>query len=345
MRFLKPDVVDNLCHSLVGAALSGAGFRRRTALATVTMVIGANLPDVDALVYLVGDNADGFAFRRGWTHGILAMAVLPLVLAAIMYAIGRGIERRRSRLNRPGLRIPLRPTQLLLVSAVAIWSHPLFDLLNTYGVRLLMPFSSRWFYGDTLFIIDPWVWSALGLGATMSIQRARRVPVGAATATVMARVSRPARVALIAVAGYIAVMAATSRIGRLVVERQAVASGREPSIRVMVAPEPLTPFRRTVVRDVGTAYETGGLTWSLAPRYAPSGERITALVDTAAQYQAALATRAGRRFLLWSRFPFVDPTRADAATMRLDDVRYGGPGRASFASVTVPRGRPLAPQP
>jgi len=337
--------VDNLCHSLVGAALSGAGFRRRTALATVTMVIGANLPDVDALVYLVGDNADGLAFRRGWTHGVLAMAVLPFLLAAVMYTIGRAIERRRSRLNRPGLRIRLRPAQLLLVSALSIWSHPLFDLLNTYGVRLLMPFSSRWFYGDTLFIIDPWVWCALGLGATMSIQRARRVPVGADTTTVMARASRPARVALVAVAAYIAVMAISSRVGRLVVERQAVAAGRERSVRVMVAPEPLTPFRRTVVRDVGTAYEMGGLTWSFAPRYAVSGERVTALSDTSAEYQAALATRAGRRFLVWSRFPLVDATVPDSSTIRLDDARYGGPGRPGFASVTVPRDRQPAPQP
>ena len=346
VRSLQPDVLDNLCHSLVGAAMSGAGLRRRTALATVTMVIGANLPDVDAIVYLMGDNADGLAFRRGWTHGVLAMAVWPFVLTAIMYTIGRAIESRRSRRNRPATRIPLRATQLLLVSALSIWSHPLFDLLNTYGVRLLMPFSPRWFYGDALFIIDPWVWCALALGATMSIQRARRVPVGADTATVMARASRPARVSLLAVGVYIAIMAASSQIGRIVVERQAVAAGRAPSERVMVAPEPLTPFRRSIVRDVGTSYETGWFMWWFAPRYAADARPIVALTDTSAQYQAASSTRVGHRFLIWSRFPFVDDSAAaDTTVMRLDDARYGSPGRASFASVTVPRGRPLAPQP
>jgi inner membrane protein len=310
------------------------------------MVIGANLPDVDAIVYLLGDNADGLAFRRGWTHGVLAMAVLPFVLTAIMYAVGRAIERRQSRRNRPAPRIPLRAPQLLLVSALSIWSHPLFDLLNTYGVRLFMPFSSRWFYGDALFIIDPWVWCALGLGATISIQRARRVPVGADTTTVMARASRPARVALMAVGIYIAIMAASSQIGRIVVERQAVASGRSPSERVMVAPEPLIPFRRSVVRDIGTGYETGWFTWSFSPRYAADPNVITALTDTSAAYRVASNTRAGRRFLIWSRFPYVDDSAAgDTSAMRLDDARYGGPGRASFASVTVPRAQPLAPQP
>ncbi len=39
--------MDNLCHSLVGMALGRAGLNRRTALATSTLVIANNLPDVD----------------------------------------------------------------------------------------------------------------------------------------------------------------------------------------------------------------------------------------------------------------------------------------------------------
>ena len=73
-----------------------------------------------------------------------------------------------------------------------------------------MPFSSRWFYGDTLFIVDPSVWVVLGVGSFVSLQRARAVPVGAASPTVMARVHRPARIAVFAVATYIAIMAGSS---------------------------------------------------------------------------------------------------------------------------------------
>ena len=326
--------------------MSGAGLRRRTALATVTMVIGANLPDVDAIIYLVGDNADALAFRRGWTHGLLAMLIWPLVLTAIMYAIGRAMESRRARRNRPASRIPLRASQLLLVSALSIWSHPMFDLLNTYGVRLLMPFSTRWFYGDTLFIVDPWVWCALGLGTTMSIQRARRVPVGAETATVMARVHRPARLALSTVAIYIALMAATSRIGRVIVERQAVAAGLLPSKRVMVAPEPLTPFRRSVIRDLDRSYEPGTFTWSFTPRYAASNDKFPSLLRTSPVYESAMRTRQGSRFLVWSRFPFSEPdVPGSTATVRLDDARYASPGRPGFPSVIVPMTAPPSATP
>jgi inner membrane protein len=330
----QPDFVDNLCHSLVGAALSGAGFRRRTGLATATMIIGANLPDVDAIVYVLRGGASALAFRRGWTHGILAMVVLPILLTGIMLWVGLARDARRARKRRPvGTRVV--PSQLLLVAAISIWTHPLFDLFNTYGVRLLMPFSSRWFYGDTLFIVDPWIWLALGVGAFISIRRALAVPVGAASPKVMARVHRPARVAVFSVAAYIAVMAASSWIGRVIVERQAVAAGGPVAERVMVAPDPVTPFTRSVIRDVGRSYELGRLTWWPSPRYAASSERLPeppTLVDSAAR-----ANPDGRRFLSWARFPFVtDVTTGDSAAVRLDDARYARTGQHSFANVTVP---------
>ena len=50
-------------------------------------------------------------------------------------------------------------------------SHVALDLLNNYGVRLLMPFSNRWFYGDAVFIIDPWLWLTLGAGIWLTRRR------------------------------------------------------------------------------------------------------------------------------------------------------------------------------
>jgi inner membrane protein len=302
------------------------------------MIIGANLPDVDAAVYLFGDNADGLALRRGWTHGILAMVVLPFVLTAIMLGIDRWRSSRRTRLSRADERIPVDAAGLLLASAISIWSHPFFDWLNTYGVRLLMPFSSRWFYGDALFIIDPWIWCGLALGVTMSFVRARRVPIGGATSMVMRRAERPARVALMAVAAYIVVMAASSRIARVIVERQAVAAGAPESSRVMVAPVPLTPLVRSVVRDLGTRYESGSFVWTPTPRYTRFTESVVALsADSSdAASRATDDQRARSKFLMWARFPFRETvTVGDTVRARLDDVRYGGPRQPGFSSVVV----------
>jgi inner membrane protein len=326
--------VDNLCHSLVGAAMSAAGLRRRTGLATATMVIGANLPDVDALVYLLADGTTALAFRRGWTHGVLAMAVLPVVLAAAMVGVGRVLSTRRSRRTRASAHVAVVPSQLLLLSAISVWSHPLFDLLNTYGVRLLMPFSSRWFYGDAVFIVDPWLWLVLGVGAVVSLRRARAVPVGAASRAVMTRAERPARVAVAIAGAYIGAMLLSSTVGRVMVERQARGAGGAPSRHVMVSPEPVTPFNRGVVRDLGGTYELGRLTWSIPPRYATTG-RIPARLDTPAALTAARALPA-RQFLSWSRFPFADVDAAGPATVHFDDARYATPGTGSWAGVTIP---------
>jgi len=145
------------------------------------------------------------------------------------------------------------------------------------------------------------------------------------------------------VATYIAAMAASSRIGRVLVERQAVASGGPRSTRVMVAPVPLTPIRRAVVRDIGLSYEIGTFTWSLRPRYEATGEHVPTLRDTTIVTVAEVtSTRAGRKFVAWSRFPFPDVVAGDSSEIRLDDARYAPLGRRSFASVTIPRSRPPA---
>ena len=159
--------IDPVCHTLVGAALSRSGLGKRTALGASALIIGANLPDIDVLAYFGGPGAD-LEWRRGWTHGVLALLVLPWLLAGCLLVLHRVRGRQWSR----SLAVP---RELLFLSYVAILSHPVLDTLNTYGVRWLMPFSGEWFYGDTLFIIDPWVWLALALGLYFSSGR-RRAP-------------------------------------------------------------------------------------------------------------------------------------------------------------------------
>ena len=58
--------------------------------------------------------------------------------------------------------LPRVPGRCSRLPALAVLTHPILDWLNNYGMRWLMPFDGRWFYGDALFIVDPWVWLALG---------------------------------------------------------------------------------------------------------------------------------------------------------------------------------------
>jgi membrane-bound metal-dependent hydrolase YbcI (DUF457 family) len=197
--------MDPLAHTLAGAAIAEAGLRRATPLATATLILGANAPDIDAITYFIGADV-ALGFRRGWTHGVLAMVVLPLVLTALMLAIDRLL------LRSPG-RPPARPLPLLGVALLAVLSHPALDWLNTYGVRLLMPFDGRWFYGDSVFIVDVYLWLMFGAGVALARSRGRAgilTWVVAATATlgfVFLSDRAPAAAKVLFCAGVLAIVA------------------------------------------------------------------------------------------------------------------------------------------
>lgn len=303
--------MDNLTHTLVGAALGEAGLKRRTALATPTLLVGANLPDLDAVAYLWGDLA-AFEWRRGWTHGVLAWAVLPLLLAGVMIGAARLAERRGWRPARP-----VRPRQLLLLSTIAVWSHPFFDWLNTYGVRLLMPFSREWFYGDTLFIVDPWLILALATGVALARRAERRGSP---------RPGRPARAALAVAGAYVALNFLGSQLARRTVE--AAVPGAE---RVLAGPVMLDPTRRELLVEQGGTYRLGSYGLLPGGGWALDGPEIPARADGPAA-RLARATPEGSMFLRWARFPYF---REEGEVLRISDARYHGP-RGSWASVEVP---------
>jgi inner membrane protein len=299
--------MDNLTHTLTGFALAESGLKRTTRLGTVTLLLGANLPDLDGLSYVFGSGTAGLAFRRGWTHGVLAMLVLPPLLVGGML-LGARLTRR----GQDGVRWH----GLMLLAVVGVWSHPLLDLLNTYGVRLLMPFSQRWFYGDALFVVDPWIWIVLAAGVWWSRRRGR---------------AGPARAALALCAGYAILMAAGSRLGEAAVQRRFPG---EPASRILAAPVLADPLLRRVIRDLGDRYATGRLTLGATWRYVPDGEQPIGC-DTP-EAAAAAATAAGAVLLRWARFPFcVSQREGGIIRVRLGDLRYGGRGN-SWASVTVP---------
>src|SRR5688500_8774710 len=186
--------MDNVCHTLVGAAIAEAGLKRRTALGTATLIIGANFPDIDVLAVPFGHSVD---FRRGWTHGVLALVVLPFLLTAIMLAWERWIAAPRAARDEVDRRRGAVPRELLILSTISILTHPTLDWMNEYGMRWLMPFNGRWFYGASLFIIDPWLLLVLGLGVWLSRRHERRNHPNA---------WRSARVALAVASAYVIAM-------------------------------------------------------------------------------------------------------------------------------------------
>ncbi|MDX1588280.1 MAG: metal-dependent hydrolase [Oleiphilaceae bacterium] len=160
--------MDPFAHTLFGAALAETGLKRTTRYATVTLLAGANLPDVDVIAHMAGTDASLY-FRRGWSHGILALILLPLLLTGLVWLWHRWRSHPVGQASLSGGQAPPFNTGVILaLSYLGVLSHLFLDWLNTYGVRLLMPFDGRWFYGDTLFIIDPWVWLLTGVGVVLA---------------------------------------------------------------------------------------------------------------------------------------------------------------------------------
>ena len=148
--------MDNLTHSLVGLTAAKAGLERLSPGATILCVLAANSPDADVVVLAFGDRWDFLQHHRGITHAIIGTAVLALLLPLIF----AGVDRVWARLRHQSPKTKLRG--LLIASVIASATHPFLDWTNNYGIRFLLPWNPRWFYGDLVFIVDPFIWVVLG---------------------------------------------------------------------------------------------------------------------------------------------------------------------------------------
>ncbi len=357
--------MEPLAHTLVGAALAQTGLGRRTRFGTAALIIGANLPDVDAVTYFLdGDLA--LCVRRGWTHGLLALAALPLVLTGALVLLGR---------IRGTAKPPPRAKTLLWLSSLAVVTHPSLDWLNTYGLRWLMPLDSRWFYGDALFIVDPWIWLFLGTAVFLCASRTRVGLVAwaflAALTTLLLFSNAPsdtwpakalwltglafaiglrarqipaspagkrllASGALALTSIYIGSMFFSTRYARHKVidelRRQGVAVQE-----VMVGPVPITPFVRDVVVITPDHYRYGSL--ELVPRWRLQLEEATLPKPGSSPIiREAFRSPEVRGWVNWARFPFVEVEENEASyIVTLMDARYtrAGSGGRGFGKARV----------
>lgn len=366
--------MDNLAHSLVGAWMAEAGLKRRTPLATVTLVVGANLPDLDGFASLAGSDTS-LLLRRGLTHGVLAVAVLPWMLAGAVMLGDRYLRRRRHPEKQPARFWPL-----LALAYVSVLSHPLLDWMNTYGVRLLMPFDGRWFYGDALFIIDPWMWLLTAAAVVMADARTRWsiagwLLLGAATTALVVstdlapipvkllwgvgiaaivylrvrgirslRVERVATVCGLTLFLYLVAMFAGSRLAERQVAEWLRQRGAEPE-RIMAGPVPANPFTRDVIALLPGRYEFVEVDWlargperfRISHPSLPRGEPNPIV-------QAAMGAPQVKGFVNWMRFPsWRVEEDADGYRVILQDVRYSR-ARNGIGTAVVELDRQLRPR-
>ena len=192
--------MDNVTHTLCGAALARTRLGRLHRLAPLSLLIAVNLPDVDIVSGFLGEKSY-LLHHRGFTHSVLGALLLALLLAGAM----RLLERKR-------VDAPRRWRAYLLPALIGVATHPLLDLMNNYGLRPWLPFSDARYFGDLVFIVDPWLCLVFGAVALLAGRRAPAVDfacgvVGAAGTAILwwhhrspqhLRIAFPIGVALIA---------------------------------------------------------------------------------------------------------------------------------------------------
>ena len=130
--------MDNLTHTLIGVGTGNAGAARGWGRGAVWfMALASNLPDLDA-VWSWWAGGDAFLARRMLTHSVVGVPVLAVLAAAGWRAFSR--------------RVPF--WALVRLAALAMTLHVFFDLVNSYGVAFLYPFSRTRFELAWIFIID-----------------------------------------------------------------------------------------------------------------------------------------------------------------------------------------------
>ncbi len=217
--------MDNLTHSLVGLAAGRAGLEKKYGKGTIwTLVWASNLPDLDVLLTLPF-GAVGFAIRRGITHSIFG---LPVLCAGLAWLIRR--------------RYPRQPFgRLFGLALLGAGLHVCFDLLNSYGVMLLHPFTrSRWELGCT-FIIDLVLWAIL-LGMILAPK------LGAGR-------ERAAKLACLLTAAYLATSLGLRARSEALLGHVHDHDGHSVAQVTAIFPEPLGPHRFRGVHRHGARYE------------------------------------------------------------------------------------------
>jgi inner membrane protein len=289
--------VDNLTHSLAGLALARAGLGRLSPGATVALVVGSNLPDIDVLTSLAG-SAEYLQHHRDLSHSVVGAPLLALALALALRA---GVR---------GARLP----PLLACSALALAGHVFMDLWTSYGTRVLAPFDRSWYTWDVVFIVDPLILLALAAGVLWSARQG-------------VRDGRPAAAALALALAYVG--------ARTLLHARAVQLAREqvPEAalrRLAVMPTPLDPTRWRVLADTERSYWTGELRLGRepAPLVRRDKRREDALVTRVRETSEVAAI-----FLEFSSFPWLEVEEGPEGTeVSWRDLRFERRGEERFVT-------------
>jgi inner membrane protein len=300
--------MEPVTHALTSLALGRAGLNKITRAATPMLLVSGLIADVDWVTRLGG--ADTFLRgHRTVTHSLAGTAAIIAAVAAASWFTGR---------KYPKFSVGILPAMSICTIGAA--AHLLLDLLNGYGVKLLWPFSPRWYALDLADSVDLWILFFLLAGLLLP-ELFRLVLEEIGSKPKRHGRQRGAIIGLVFVALVIA--------GRAFAHERAIAlldsrdyRGQTP-LEVATFPKPSNPLLWSGV------VETDNAIFNLEVPLGPGREFDPELADVhfkpepSATLKSAVGSSTAIEFLNFARFPLasVQP-EGDGFQVRLRDMRF-----------------------
>jgi inner membrane protein len=299
--------MDPLSQILLAIAVSRAGLNRLTRLAT-PMALAASLAlDLDLLTAIRGPRAylEG---RCTATHSILGALVIAAAVAIVFTIAGR-----------KHTTMPIRFARVFAVCLAGALIHITLDMCGSYGVKLLWPFSGRWFALDLIAPLDPWLLILLFGGIFIpALFRLITEEIGAK------QKNRSAARAAIAALALVAIYTG----GREILRMRAI---QMLSSRLYRGEAPLSvgafPDSTSLFKWHGVVVTEPALLCVDVPilgsAFDPYSAQVFFKPEESAALTTARATPTAALFLSFARFPYAHVSNDDAGFhIEISDLRY-----------------------
>jgi inner membrane protein len=300
--------MEPVTHALTSIALGRAGLNKITRAATPMLLVSGMIADIDWVTQL-GGAATFLRGHRTVTHSLVGTVAFIAAVAAASWFTGR---------KYPKFAVGILPA--LTICAIGAGAHLLLDMLNGYGVKLLWPFSSKWYAWDLADSVDSWILFFLLVGLLIpELFRLVLEEIG----------SKPKRHGRRrgAIAGLVFVALVIA--GRAFAHQRAIAlldsrdyRGQTPLV-VAAFPKPLNPLLWSGVVETDNAVINLEVPLGPGREFDPESADVHFKPESSMTLKNAVSSRTAIEFLNFARFPLasVGP-EADGFQVRLRDMRF-----------------------
>jgi inner membrane protein len=290
-------------------------------MATPMLLVSGLAADVDWATRLAGASAFLHGHRTA-THSLAGTFVLIAAVASGFWIAGRKF---------PKLAVNIFPA--LLICTIGAGAHLLLDLLNAYGVKLMWPFSAKWYAWDIADSVDAWIIFFLLAGLLLP-ELFRLVLEEIGSKPRKRGRQRGAIVSLSMIVLFIA--------GRAVAHGRAIAlldsreyRGQAP-LEVAAFPRPATPLNWSGVVETDNALVNVNVPLGPGSVFDPDQADVHFKPEESLALKNAVKSATALEFLSYARFPLaaVEP-QSDGFEVRLRDMRFASelPGRRGIVAV------------